>query len=74
MEDEALLTPPFTPGMAYASSMASDVDAILNGSSGPDPTQHGLTSEDERARCNMPQARGRVGLACRGNVTDSCKQ
>lgn len=43
--------------MAYASSMAAHVQSILQGSSDPDPSQHGLTSEDERARCNMGQVR-----------------
>ena len=42
-------------GMSYAASMASHVQAILEGSSDPDPSQHGLTSDDERARCNMAQ-------------------
>ncbi|KIY98072.1 hypothetical protein MNEG_9891 [Monoraphidium neglectum] len=42
-------------GMAYAASMAAHVQAILQGSSDPDPSQHGMSSEDERARCNMPQ-------------------
>jgi hypothetical protein len=43
--------------MAYAASMAAHVQAILQGSSDPDPSQHGMSSEDERARCNMPQVR-----------------
>ncbi|GBF90887.1 hypothetical protein Rsub_03742 [Raphidocelis subcapitata] len=42
-------------GMAYAAAMASHVEAILNGSSDPDPSQHGLTTEDERARCSTAQ-------------------
>ncbi|KAI8477346.1 MAG: P-loop containing nucleoside triphosphate hydrolase protein [Monoraphidium minutum] len=41
--------------MAYAASMSSHVQVILEGSSDPDPSQHGMTSEDERARCNMQQ-------------------
>lgn len=47
-------------GMAFASSMAAQVQAVLDGSSDPDPSQHGLTSEDERARCNMAQWPGVV--------------
>lgn len=49
-----LHTPAYA-GMAYAASMASHVQAILEGSSDPDPSQHGMTSDDERARCNMAQ-------------------
>ena len=41
--------------MAYASSMAGNVEAILEGSSDPDSLQYGLTTEDERSRCNMGQ-------------------
>ncbi len=41
--------------MRHAAAVAQQVQAILNGSTEPDPTQHGLTSEEERVAAQLPQ-------------------
>ena len=35
--------------------MANHVTALLNGATDPDPSQHGMTTEEERTAGNNPQ-------------------
>lgn len=41
--------------MAHAAAVARGVREVLEGSCDADPAQHGLTTEEERARCGVPQ-------------------
>jgi hypothetical protein len=41
--------------MKYTSAMANLVQSILNGITDPDPSQHGMTTDEERTASLMPQ-------------------
>ena len=50
--------------MHHVFTMANHVTALLNGATDPDPSQHGMTTEEERASSSKPQvfcASGRLG-------------
>ena len=46
---------PRVTGMQHVHALAADVRGLLDGTSNPDPSQHGLTSEEERATSSTPQ-------------------
>jgi hypothetical protein len=51
--------------MKHAAAVAGNVQLLLSGSTEPDPEQHGMTSEEERAASRTPQVRCRVrALPC----------
>lgn len=52
--------------MRYADTVARQVVSLLGGSAEPDPMQHGLTTDEERAASRAPQ----VGLEC--ELWESC--
>ena len=41
--------------MQHIFAMANHVTALLNGATDPDPSQHGMTTEEERASSSKPQ-------------------
>ncbi|KAL0037146.1 hypothetical protein WJX79_002609 [Trebouxia sp. C0005] len=41
--------------MQHVFAMANHVTALLNGATDPDPSQHGMTTEEERASSSKPQ-------------------
>ena len=41
--------------MQHVFAMASHVTALLNGATDPDPSQHGMTTEEEQASSSKPQ-------------------
>lgn len=41
--------------MQHVFALASHVTALLNGATDPDPSQHGMTTEEERASSSKPQ-------------------
>ena len=41
-------------GMQHVHSLAKDVSGLLDGSRNPDPSQHGLTTEEERIASSAP--------------------
>ena len=41
--------------MQHVFVMANHVTALLNGATDPDPSQHGMTSEEERSASSNPQ-------------------
>ncbi len=54
--------------MQHVFAMANHVTALLNGATDPDPSQHGMTTEEERASSSKPQVLtlcGRGGLVHR---------
>jgi hypothetical protein len=51
-------------GMRYAAAMANYVQAVLNGSTDPDPAQHGMTTEQERVASLATQVRGHYTSEC----------
>jgi hypothetical protein len=51
--------------MKHVSTVADNVQLLLSGSTDPDPEQHGMTTEEERAASRTPQvAVWLAGLAC----------
>jgi hypothetical protein len=43
--------------MRHVSAISLHVSALLEGATDPDPSLHGLTTDEERSMCHMPQAR-----------------
>lgn len=43
--------------MQHVFALANHVTALLNGATDPDPSQHGMTTEEERASSSKPQVR-----------------
>ena len=41
--------------MQHVFALANHVTALLNGATDPDPSQHGMTTEEERASSSKPQ-------------------
>lgn len=41
--------------MQQVFAIANQVTALLNGATDPDPSQHGMTTEEERASSSKPQ-------------------
>lgn len=41
--------------MQHVFAIANQVTALLNGATDPDPSQHGMTTEEERASSSKPQ-------------------
>ena len=41
--------------MQHVFALANHVTALLNGATDPDPSQHGMTTEEERASSSTPQ-------------------
>lgn len=50
--------------MKYADTVARQVVSLLQGSAEPDPMQHGLTTDEERAASRAPQVRYLVFCTC----------
>ena len=50
--------------MQHIFAMANHVTALLNGATDPDPSQHGMTTEEERASSSKPQVSCSHQLGC----------
>ena len=50
--------------MQHVFALANHVTALLNGATDPDPSQHGMTTEEEQASSSKPQVSKYSSVTC----------